>query len=333
MPVKAKIDLKDRKILSEIDQNSRFFVSDIARKVGLSKDVVKYRLAVLQKKGLIKGYHAYINMSKLGLKHFKVSINLMDVTRKDTDDILNFLKSNHRVFDISELDVIWDIKFSVMVKTDREFEEFYDEFKLKFKKYIEISQIAISTDKKILPKRLLLAGRVKEKKEPEDLDYIRINNDQKEDFDDTDLKIIRLIANNARATLLELAKMLDLDSMTIKRRIDALVKSGIIAGFITSIDMRKLGVNTFHIRFTLSDVSIYKQLEAYVMHLPECISVKKAIGGYDFYFDVQVPSYFELEDLIVKIKDKFPVVREVVHFTAMRNYKPVLPEDFGRLLA
>ncbi len=326
------VDLKDRKILTEIDLNSRFFVSDVARKVGLSKDVVKYRLGVLEKKGLIRGYHTIINISKLGLKHFKVAINLMDVTRKDTNDIMEFLKSHKRVFDISELDVIWDINFSVLVKTDKEFEEFYDLFKDKFKKFIEISQIAIKTDMKLLPKKLLLAGKVKESTKPEDIKFVHINNDGDVNFDKTDLQIIKLMANDARATLLVLAKKLSLDSMTIKRRIDALVKSGIIAGFITDIDMRKLGVTTFAIRFILSDTTIYKQLEAYVMHMPECISVKKAIGGYDFYFDVEVPSYFELEDLIVKIKDKFPVVREVVHFTEMRNYKPVLPEDFEKLL-
>ncbi len=326
------VDLKDRKILSEIDLNSRFFVSDVARKVGLSKDVVKYRLGVLEKKGLIRGYHTIINLSKLGLKHFKVAINLMDVTRKDTDDIMEFLKSHKRVFDISELDVIWDLNFSVLVKTDKEFEEFYDSFKNHFKKFIEISQIAIQTDKKLLPKKLLLVGKVKEPSKPEDIKFVHINNDEGVNFDKTDLQIIKLMANDARATLLVLAKKLNLDSMTIKRRIDALVKSGIIAGFVTDIDMRKLGVTTFDIRFTLSDTTIYRQLEAFVMHMPECVSVKKTIGGYDFYFDVEVPSYFELEDLIVKIKDRFPVVREVVHFTEMRNYKPVLPEDFEKLL-
>jgi len=329
-----KIDLKDRKILAEIDLNSRFFVSDVARKVGLSKDVVKYRLSVLEKKGLIKGYHTILNLSKLGLKHFMVSINLMDVTKTDTTNILEFLKDDKKVFGIAELDVIWDLKFSVLVNTDNEFEEFYDSFKTLFKRFIEISQIVILTDKKLLPRNLVPEAKTKTvAKTEEAIKFIHIKNDPKVEFDKTDLHIIKLLANNARATLLELAKELKLDSMTIKRRIDTLAKSGIIAGFVTDINMRNLGVTNFSIRFTLSDNKVYKQLEAYVMHLPECVAVRKAIGGYDFYFDVEVPSYFELEDLIADVKERFPVVREVVHFTSMRTYKPVLPEDFEKLLS
>ena len=39
-----KIDLKDRKILYELDLNSRQSNSTLGKKVGLSKDIVNYRI-------------------------------------------------------------------------------------------------------------------------------------------------------------------------------------------------------------------------------------------------------------------------------------------------
>ena len=44
----TKFDLKDRKILFELDTNSRQSFHEIAKKVGLSKDSVIYRINKLQ---------------------------------------------------------------------------------------------------------------------------------------------------------------------------------------------------------------------------------------------------------------------------------------------
>lgn len=41
--LKMKLDLKDKKILYELDLDSRATLNEIAQKVGLSKQVVDYR--------------------------------------------------------------------------------------------------------------------------------------------------------------------------------------------------------------------------------------------------------------------------------------------------
>ena len=44
----TKLDLKDRKILYELDLNCRQSNSQIGKKVGLKRDVVAYRIKKLQ---------------------------------------------------------------------------------------------------------------------------------------------------------------------------------------------------------------------------------------------------------------------------------------------
>ena len=51
-----KIDLKDRKILFELDLNSRQTLTQIGKKVGLPKTVVAYRIKRLQDKKIIRNY-------------------------------------------------------------------------------------------------------------------------------------------------------------------------------------------------------------------------------------------------------------------------------------
>jgi len=53
-----KLDLKDKKILYELDIDSRQSFRSIGRKVGLSKDVVASRVKKLQEIGIIKRFFA-----------------------------------------------------------------------------------------------------------------------------------------------------------------------------------------------------------------------------------------------------------------------------------
>jgi len=61
-----KLDLKDRKILYELDINSRQSFSQLGKKVGLHKDVVAYRVKKLQEKGIIKNFYTELNGYKFG---------------------------------------------------------------------------------------------------------------------------------------------------------------------------------------------------------------------------------------------------------------------------
>ena len=72
----VNIDLKDRKILYELDFDSRQSYRSIGKKVGLSKDIVASRVKKLEEDGIIKKYYTVIDYSKLGYEYFKVDLKL-----------------------------------------------------------------------------------------------------------------------------------------------------------------------------------------------------------------------------------------------------------------
>ncbi len=49
-----KLDLRDRKILSEIELNARLSNSEIGKRLGVSKQVIDYRLRKLEKNNIIQ---------------------------------------------------------------------------------------------------------------------------------------------------------------------------------------------------------------------------------------------------------------------------------------
>jgi len=77
---KIKIDLKDRKILTLLDENSRLSNSQIAKKVGLSKPAVEYRLNRFEKNNLILSHYVVIDFTKLGYSQYKIYFKFQNTT-------------------------------------------------------------------------------------------------------------------------------------------------------------------------------------------------------------------------------------------------------------
>ena len=62
----VKLDLKDRKILYQLDINCRQSNTQFGKKVGLSKQVVDYRIKRMEEDGVIKCYWTDIDMIGYG---------------------------------------------------------------------------------------------------------------------------------------------------------------------------------------------------------------------------------------------------------------------------
>ena len=97
-----KLDLKDRKLLYELDTESRQSAHQIAKKIGLSKDAVIYRINKLQEAGVIKQFHTIINVGKLGFISFRLYLKLQNTTPEKEEEIIEYLKSQKIIALIKE---------------------------------------------------------------------------------------------------------------------------------------------------------------------------------------------------------------------------------------
>ncbi|PIN80070.1 hypothetical protein COV13_04070, partial [Candidatus Woesearchaeota archaeon CG10_big_fil_rev_8_21_14_0_10_32_9] len=112
------LDLKDRKILSILEENSRESHSTIAKAIGLSKDSVKYRIKRLEKQGIIGCYRTIINLSKIGYKLYSVCVKVINV--KDMNAIATEIAKEQKLFWIAQLDGAWDLIFVLWAKSAHE---------------------------------------------------------------------------------------------------------------------------------------------------------------------------------------------------------------------
>ncbi len=86
MPVNSSlvgiIDRHDRQILEILSKEGRLPVTDLAKRVGLSKSPCQVRLKRLQRDGYIKGFRAIIDPAKLRLEQ----VAFLEVKLSDTSE-------------------------------------------------------------------------------------------------------------------------------------------------------------------------------------------------------------------------------------------------------
>lgn len=89
----ATLDSIDRKLLSELQSEGRVTNVDLARRVGLTAPPCLRRVRALEEQGVIKGYHADLDASKLG---FAITVFAMVSLRSQAEEDLRAFEEHIR---------------------------------------------------------------------------------------------------------------------------------------------------------------------------------------------------------------------------------------------
>lgn len=95
------LDRFDRAILRALATEGRISITDLARRIGLSKSPTQARLRRLEKTGVIAGYRALIDPIALGLDH----VSFVEVSLTDTREVA-LRDFNTRVVQIPEIEQV-----------------------------------------------------------------------------------------------------------------------------------------------------------------------------------------------------------------------------------
>ena len=323
----TKLDLKDRKILYELDLNCRQSNTQIGKKVGLKKDVVAYRIKRMREEGVIRNFWTAINTFKLGYNVFRIYINFHYVNTEIKNDIIQYFTNYKNAWAVASVKGPIDLDIIVWVKNIYEFYNFWDKTLEKYEDYIEKYTISIYIQAVGYKKSYLLDELDKSDRKM----YETICDGTTANIDKIDYKLLDELAINARMPLVELAEKLGSSSQTVNYRIKNLIKNGIIQAFRVNIDRSKLDLQLFKVDISLKE---YKQRKNIIKYLDdkgclECLNV--ATGWSDIEPEIVVENMDKLIQLIDEINRKFPnVVRKLDYWIMTEVHKERwLPElDF-----
>ncbi|OGJ22120.1 hypothetical protein A3K73_07585 [Candidatus Pacearchaeota archaeon RBG_13_36_9] len=318
-----KLDLRDRKILAELDFNARESVSKIAKKVRLSKEVTLYRIRKLEESGIIRDYHAVINNSKLGNYYSRVFVKFQNLDKTAEEKIRDYCLKNQKIGYYGRADGTWDIGVGYWAEDLFEFEEFLDDFSYKFGKHILEKDVAFGLHVFQLPYRFLSEQSfVKEFETGGKTDQPKL--------DEIDKRLLVLLTKNARENLQELGEKLKVSWKTVDYRIKNLEKNKVIVGYRTNINYKKLGYSNTKVLLYLKDLTEKKENEllSYLKSLKNSIWIIKFIGKSDLEFEVLVKSREEFFDIMTELREKFSSVIKsydsfIIHEEPISRFIPI----------
>jgi DNA-binding Lrp family transcriptional regulator len=300
---KIKLDKVDRKILTELDKNCRIPSSRLAKIVRKSRQTVEYRIDQLTKKGIITSFNTAINPHKMGHKIYKIYLELKNIP-EIKEKLFSELRSSEMVYWMGEFSGKWDLIFAIFAKTDQEF------FELKNKIISEYNNIIISEeggtllDVKQYPKMYL----TNEISKPTAFGGEIIDTK----LDELDHNLLEILVNNARISVVDLAKQVGSTPIIVKNRMKKLEVSGVIIQYRIGIDINTLGLDLYKViikldRYTKKDQA---KLSEYLSRIPNIHYFIRNL--WQIEPELVVETYKEFYLIIENLKKEFPgVIRSV----------------------
>jgi Lrp/AsnC family leucine-responsive transcriptional regulator len=322
------LDIKDRKILYELDLNARQSLTQIGKKVGLKKDVVSYRLKRLQDEGIIKNFWTAINTFKLGYLVFRIYITFQYVNQNVKNEIIQKFvdyKNSWTVYSTIRSEV--DLGVIVWVKNIYEFYKFWEDILDEYEDYFEKSVVSIYT-RAVCYKKSYLIPDITEKSNRKM--YMATSGEPRVTIDKIDYSLLNEIAINARIPLIELADRLGYSSQTIKYRISNLIKKGVIQAFRVNLDIKKLELQKYKADIYLKKHKRKKEIIEYLEKKPYFEGLNLVVGWADIEPEFIVKNVKELNQILAEIDNEFPnSIKKQNYWIAEENYKERwLPEIY-----
>lgn len=313
------LDKLDRKILYELDLNSRIHTTKLAKNLKVSREVADYRIKRLIDKRYIRTLYTHIHSEKFGYTSYRIYFKIKGMNKEEETKLIEYFCNHKNVFWVLSCNGAYDLIIHVAAKDVYKLNSIMQEFFQKYDQYFISKDITIST-KLYDFKKTFLGGASITNPEPEvygfEKEFLKL--------DKKDSEILRLLSNNARIQVTEIAKRIKITSSAVIYRIKELERKKVITGYSCTINSPLLGLAYGKIFLTINfgDDKKMKELHQFCSQHKNIIRALYCIGHWDFEIDVMTERTAHFHKLLKEIKDRFSaIIRNCDSAIISQSYK------------
>lgn len=314
----VSLDLKDRKILYELDLDSRQPISKIGKKVGLPKTSVAYHIKKMQDLGVIRQFYTVIDAYKLGYTSIRIYLTFQYASLEIRNEILQYFMDNKYTYWIGTIEGPFDLVVIMWIRELYEFHQFWKQTLTRYRDFFQDERFSIFLQLLHFPNSYLLEDHPSTNRKV----FERIGGRLRVEVDELDLKILKALSKDARIPLLTLAENTQTSAATVSKRIKQLKEKGIIQGFRTDIDIGKIGYKQFKVDIDFRDYRKIDAVSQYVRENPQLIYITITAGHADLELSFRFGSVAEVSKVMDDLYRKFPnVIRSYHYFFVAKIHK------------
>lgn len=296
-----KLDLKDRKILYELDVNSRQSNSEIAKKVGLSKQVVGFRIKRLINQGLISSFYTVIDTSKLGFTIHKNFLKLQNMDENKEKELIVWMKSHQDIVWSCSCDGKFDMAFGTWAKDIAHLNSTLNDLNAKFGNHIIERQIAT-----IIKGEYFYRDYLTEKKGDVRKSFFG-STPSPVKIDEEDWKILKTLSTDSRMSSVHLSEKIRISPDAIAKRIKKLENIGVIKQYNIVPNEKKWPY--LHHKILISFRNIAEKdklrLKEFCRQHSNIVYIVDALGPWEFEIDTETENFEAFRRFLMELKSRF----------------------------
>lgn len=144
------------------------------------------------------------------------------------------------------------------------------------------------------------------------------------DLDKTDFKILRLLQQNARIPMTELAEKVGLSTTPVTERVRRLERENIISGYHARLNPHALGQSLLvfvEIKLRSKSGNIFEGFRREVSKIPQVLECHLVSGEYDYLIKLRLPDMSAYRDMLGNILLQLPAAAESRSYVVMEEVK------------
>jgi len=297
------LDKIDRKIIYELGKNSRLTYKRIAKNINSRKEIVAYRISQMIRKGVITKFVPVFALSKMNIFSSKIYIRLHGLNKEAEKRLYDSLVSNKNIAWVAKAVGRWDLFLGMYTGDIIDFSQRKDAILSSLSKYVKDYDVAQIEDAQVFNRDYLINKTTAYRKE-----FVFAGKPENIKLEKEELEIIRLIKNNARFQVLDIAKILGIDPRTVISKLKNLQRRGILQGYTVFIDLKKLNCQLHKLCIYLQnyDEKEISKLISFLKENPNTIHLIKSLGNWELEVEIESRDLAEIYDYISELKNRFP---------------------------
>lgn len=315
-----EFDKTDRYLLYLLDTDSRSSLTDLAKALHCTRETIDYRMKRLERKGVLLGTIAKLDFGKLGLTNFIVYLKLNNPGEAEYRRLIGKLAGKPYITWLSSLGGSFDMALEITASGISEFDDCFSDLLEDFPEDFLSYSISVRSFQETYGKRYLWP-----EKTPDRRGHARNNSvGSPKSVDGLDRKIITLLSQKARMTVVDMSRALGTPPATLSLRLKRLETDGIIEGYTTFSSIKQLGYTRFKALITVRNFSkeAEKELNDFCKSHPNIYYFAKNIGNWNFETEVDVPSPMEYQRFLIDFRSRFGAnIQDIESLTIFEEHK------------
>ena len=320
---KIKLNAKDKEIINILTYNSRTPLSQIAKYLKTSTEVISYHYNNLRKRGIITDTFTVIDPKLLGIHRYCVYLQFHALSQEKMKSIIQEFLQNSHINWLIETGGKWEMIVMFETIHEEKYDSILESILSPNRQYLNDYMVVTVKDFihkspryiKNLKKEESYAGKIR-------LPYTKEFSNKREEYepDEKDILLLKELHENARIPLTELGEKLSLSKDAVDYRIKKLITCGIIKKFIIRLNYHLLNFQYTTIMLKLASISPVQKKEFlhYIYQDERFYALMDQIGTWDLSLMMFFENPKDQRDFIMDLKEKFSEViqshESVIHF-------------------